>query len=262
MKGKTAPRLLQDFLRYDPSRPPASGYNILVDPPLQYEKGMNLPSLVAFDRCRHAWAMKYNQSRLPVQNRKPSPHMVYIVSAYCTECRSHLDLEMGFEGSKDHTLPCPNDDWPLHHFLHIPKLSYTRQLSKYVNDCQTFQCSSPRCSARLTIRIRPPRLTPEWVDLLSDPNTIRMRAERAVAENSERLEGHKIPSPSDVLNTLCQYIDNALKKEEVKTIQGNNKKFLLCLGEPCAEILQFLGFKRLVSIERQIQITTLTDVRL
>lgn len=224
---------------------------------------MSLPSLVAFDRCRHAWAMKYNQSRLPVQNRKTSPQVAYIVSAYCAECRSHLDLEMEFEGVKDNVLPCPNDEWPLHHFLHIPKLSHPRHVSNYVNepvDCQRFECSSPRCSARLTIRIRPPRLIPKWVDLLSDPNTIRLRAEKAVAENSERLEGHKIPLPSDVLNTLCQYIDNALKREEVKTIQGNNKKFLLCLGEPCAEILEFLGFKRVVSIERQIQITTLTDV--
>lgn len=256
-EGKTAPRLLQDFRLYDPSRLPSSGYNVLVDLPDQYEAHKAPPLMVSDNSCKHAWALKYNQSRLPEPNRKPNLQTTYTISAYCTECRSHLELGMDFRGGGSHMLPCPNEEWPLHHFTHMKQPPQRRPTSANTTrigsmdesvDCQRFQCTSPRCSARLTIRICPPRLTPEWVNLLSDPNTIRTRAEKAVAENLDRLEGHNIPLPVDVMASLCQYIDNAMNKEEIRMIQGNNKKFLLYFGEPCAELLQFLGFQRQVSI--------------
>lgn len=252
LEGKTAPRLLQDFILYDPSRLPSSGYNVLVDPPYQYEEGKLLPPTVANNSCRHAWALKYNQSRLLEPKRKPSLQTIYIISAYCTECRSHLEMEMDFRGGGSRVLPCPNEDWPLHHFAHMQQFSQRRQVSMNTSrigsidesvDCQRFQCTSPRCSAKLAIKIWPPRLIPEWVNLLTDPNLIRIRAEKAIAEDLERLEGHTIPLPMDVITSLCQYIENAMKKEEVRIIQGNNKKFLLCFGEPCAELLESLGFE-------------------
>lgn len=254
-KGKTAPRLLQDFLQYDPSRLPSSGYNILADPPLQYEEGKQLPATMAHNACKHAWILKDKQSRLPEPHRELRPQM-YIVSAYCMECRSHLELEMDLQRHQSNALLCPSEERPLHHFVHTERKSRTRQVPENVSesgntdelvDIQRFQCSFLRCSAKLTVQIGPPRLTPKWVNLLSDPVTIRIRAEKAVAENLERIEGHPIPLPINVLTSLYQYIDNALTKEDVRTIQGNNKKFLLSLGEPCAEILQFLGFKRQVS---------------
>lgn len=42
---------------------------------------------------------------------------------------------------------------------------------------------------------------------------------------------------------LRKYITNALHGEKRKIV-GNNKKWLLCLGEPCAELLEYLGFTR------------------
>lgn len=60
----------------------------------------------------------------------------------------------------------------------------------------------------------------------------------------ERFEGHAVPSKMQVLTNLRAYISNALNSPDPKMIVGNNKKFLLSLGEPCAEVLEYLGFTR------------------
>lgn len=271
-KGKTAPRLLYDLVLYDPRRLPASGYNILTDIPLPYEEGKAPPPQLASDSCRHVWILKDNQCRLLEKGRKPHPHAVYTAAACCTACRSHLEVSIDFRWEEDELLSCPNKDMPLHHFLFKANLSHSRQpvkngwkfgaSSEWV-DAQRFQCSSPRCSAKLLVQFRPPRMINDWVRLLTDPSAIKARAEKAMLEEPERLEGHAIPAPVEVLTNLRHYIGNAMNSiEGRRRIPGNNKKWLLCLGEQCSELLQYLGFTRLVTLRPWPKKVLKTDSRL
>jgi len=112
-------------------------------------------------------------------------------------------------------------------------------------DTHQFLCSSWECAAVLNIRFKPPRLGQDWVDLLTDKFVIKDRAERAIAADPERFEGFAVPPPIDVLQHSKHYITNPLfNPEKSKKIQGHNKRFLLSMGKPCAEILEYFGFKR------------------
>ena len=128
---------------------------------------------------------------------------------------------------------------------HTKNTWYSTGFTQWI-DVQRFECSAPYCAATLTIRIRPPRLPPAWVSLLADPDIIKARATKAISEDPERLEGIATPSPVDVMMNLRQYIMNALNIPERKTILGHNKKWVVCFGESCFELLEYLGFSRRV----------------
>ena len=112
---------------------------------------------------------------------------------------------------------------------------------------QHFECSTLHCSAKLSIRIRPCRLIPQWINLLTEPQLIRVRAEKAISEAPDRFEGIAVPTPTDVLSNLRAYITNAMKYDEGRKILRHNKKWRLCLGDSCADLLEYLGFRREVS---------------
>ncbi|MCJ1311014.1 ubiquitin-specific protease ubp2 [Agyrium rufum] len=59
-----------------------------------------------------------------------------------------------------------------------------------------------------------------------------------------RFEGHAAPSPLVVLGNLRQYVNNSLTQPEPRRIIGTNKKWLLSFGDPCAELVEFLGFSK------------------
>lgn len=253
--GKTAPRLLQDLIQYDPRRLPSTGFNILTELPLHDEDEKTAPPQVARNSCRHSWTLKDAQSSLPRPGQKPDSSTVYIVAAYCTECRSHLELCLDFRGEGDEIVPCPTKNWPLHHFIYKPEISRSHQMVNNATnsgnenawvDTQQFQCSSRACSAKLAVRFKPPKLIPDWVALLTDSRLISQRAMKAITGEKERFEGHAIPQPTEVLLNLRKYICNGMLGERRK-IPGNNKKWLLCLGEPCSDLLQYLGFESDVS---------------
>lgn len=84
--------------------------------------------------------------------------------------------------------------------------------------------------------------------LLTDPELIRYRADQAIASDPERLEGHNAPSGAEVLSNLRAYLLNALKSPELRVIKGNNKRWMLSLGEHCVELLEYLGFEKQVRI--------------
>ncbi len=115
-------------------------------------------------------------------------------------------------------------------------------------DMQRFECSSPKCSAKLRIRFKPSRLRNEWVFALTDRSLINQRARKVIAAEPERFEGHAPPQPTEVLSNLYKYIDDAMKNGGVNRIPGHNKKWLLCLGEPCRDLLLYLGFTWDVSV--------------
>ncbi|KAI4097115.1 MAG: hypothetical protein LQ344_000524 [Seirophora lacunosa] len=249
--GKTAPLLLDDLSSYDPRRPTAALFNHLVSLPRQHENG-GVPSIPWYRaQCKHKWAIKDSQCNLPLIIGRPDPNVVSTVAAFCEHCRCHLDLSVDFRGGG--TDFCPSEASPLHHFRYQPELSRLRYKpengSKSDNlqdweDLTWFQCSSIDCSAKLKIRIRSPRLRPEWVNLLTDQSLIKSRSESAISDDPARFEGIAVPQPCDVLSNLRTYIMNALKDPSPRNIQANNKRWLLCLGDPCSELLEYIGFRR------------------
>ena len=149
---------------------------------------------------------------------------------------------------------CPSEDMPLHHFIHRPDISRPRQFGTHIpdqdqgfawTDTQVFRCSAPQCLAKLVVMFRPPRLIPDWVAQLTDPYIIKTRAEKAIASDPDRFEGHGIPAPVHVLNATKTYITNALYDHSIKKrIQAQNKRWMLNLGDPCADMLEYIGFSR------------------
>ena len=181
------------------------------------------------------------------------------IAVYCSTCRSHLDLLADFREGKALSEPCPSFSRPLHHFRHLPTLSKPRQYGIRAPDADTgfawvdeqhFQCSAAECSAKLVIWFKPPRLVPDWVKQLTDRFMIKARAEKVMAEDPKRFEGHSVPLPIAVLSNLRIYIWNAVQTPgKSRKILGHNKQFLLSLGEPCSDLLEYVGFTREVMLD-------------
>lgn len=216
---------------------------------------------MARGRCHHDWALKKEQSDYHPLDKKPDSTSVDIIAAYCTRCRSHLEVNLDFRGEGEGLIPCPSKSFALHHFIHKPEISQKRQMANGVShsekekewiDTQRFQCSSPNCSAKLCVRFKSPRLIDEWVKLLTDVNLVNNRARKVAAEDPLRFEGHALPKPAEVLSNLCKYIDNAMLNGGTNIILGQNKKWRLCLGEPCIDLLSYLGFTRTRDVSSDI----------
>ena len=151
-------------------------------------------------------------------------------------------------------IPCPNKEFPLHHFIHDAKsegvYQATRGKGESWVDKRYFRCSSSTCSARLTVRVHSPKLRLSWVALLTDRSLIKERAQKVIDAEPARFEGHAVPAPVGILVNLRTYILNATTDLELRPIKSNNKKWLLSLGEPCADLLEYIGFTRQVIVSR------------
>ena len=217
------------------------------------------------NQCRHRWDIKDNQCHLPLIIGRPDPKAVSTVAAFCERCRCHLDLSIEFPSSG--ASPCPTQESPLHHFVYRPEVSKPRlkpgnaariDPSADWEDLLWFQCSTMQCSAKLKIHTRSPRLRPNWIELLTDKDLIKSRANKAMSTDPDRFEGHAVPFPSEVLSNLRTYILNAFKDNNRRTIAANNKRWLLCLGDPCAELLEYIGFVREVGYQHAPGFVSLT----
>ena len=179
-------------------------------------------------------------------NTQPAFHRV---AAFCSECRCHVTLELDTRGRGNHVIPCPNADFLLHHFRYFPiespglVVSGANPKTADWEDSKMFQCSNEKCSARLRMHMRSPRLRREWVELLADKLAIQERAKNIMAADTERFEGHAVPTPTEVLGNLKAYLNNAMRGQG-KLILGNNKRFVLSLGEASSDLLKYLGFEQ------------------
>ncbi|MCJ1378028.1 ubiquitin-specific protease ubp2 [Xylographa soralifera] len=250
--GKTPPRLFEDLSFYNPQCLLPNSYNILTEAALQFDtSATQKPSRKLVKKgCRHKWALKSEQCDHIELDFRPDLSSLYTAAALCILCRCHVELTIDFKGEGAGVVPCPKEVAPLHHFI------YSRNehcglfwVQEGVNagswmDTQRFSCSSPSCSARLTIRMRSPIITSEWEALLLDRSLIKSRAQKAISDEPSRFEGHAVPSPIEVIGNLRTYIRNAMTSHEERRIPSNNKKWLLCFGEPCADLLNHIGFTR------------------
>jgi ubiquitin carboxyl-terminal hydrolase 25 len=246
--GKLAPTLIEDLHLYDPRRPLANGLNVLRDTPLFYSGYNNVAALLPEDSCRHAWCSKDKQCDLPALDAQPSPDSIYKLAGVCRNCRMHIELEVDYT-TRWESDPCPNSSHPLHHFVHSPwRVRNENFLGNVEPNFETyaFECSSVSCSATVFVRHRPPVLSDEYVRLLTDRALLNQRAEEVIESEPARFEGHKKPTPVDVLSDLRSYLKNSVDQQETRPIKADNKRFSLRFGldgQACKDMLSFLGFK-------------------
>ncbi|KAL9101728.1 MAG: hypothetical protein Q9163_003050 [Psora crenata] len=251
--GKTAPRLLQDLVSYDPRRFSYDSVNVLTDILFHDADKEEEDPLLYHAGCRHEWALNRSQGDLPADgNYLPKASTSWTFACYCSLCRSHLDLCIRYDGDASNVTPCPTTDRPLHHFVHKPELSESQPTSANRvrarhgfawYDLHVFQCSATQCGAHLSIRFKPPRLTNDWVSLLTDKFIIKARAEKEIARNPGKLEGHAAPTPGTVLENLAILLRSAMHYEEGKRpYPRNGRNWLLNFGEPCGDLMDYMGF--------------------
>lgn len=150
------------------------------------------------------------------------------------------------------TRPCPNPDFPLHHFA----------CSQTDPDDYKFICTAPECRAGLSIVYNPPVVSDDDLELLTNVDALQRRYEAAVARDSTRA-GIKLASPATTLWKLRRYIRDALKPENAgKKIPAINKRFLESFGDDCNDLFARLGFKYVVSSDGSIlHVAMLTQYR-
>ncbi|KAF2814049.1 cysteine proteinase [Mytilinidion resinicola] len=242
--GKTAPKLLQDLLTYDPRYEDRAGRNLLTDPPPHHDPSQPPQRAVPLRNCRHVFMIKHDQSVLPVPGQAPDEKTVYKVASFCQNCLYHVDVTVDFQDHGVRKDPCPTRDCPLHHFIHRPDGAFDREILGMFNGPRIFrfQCSSNTCPVELRIRIHPPRLTDDYIHLMTDKIELRRRLESAKQIDPDR-QDHKMARPVDGLDFLTSYLNDSLNPTKGKgRIPLLNRKFLVTFGRNCDDMLRDLGF--------------------
>ena len=244
--GKLAPRLQGDILEYDPVALTGSGYHPLNDVP-QYNEDRPTPSQRGNHSCTHDWKLDQDRTSIPTPASKNQGYLV----AHCHNCRAHLAVVLSFDHVSEQQpfQPCPKEDFPMHHFVHLPNSSLPLPLIDNAEeptrdmDLQLFQCSSETCGAKIYVSYSPARLLQQWIDQLTDENAIARRHERVSRNDPIRFEGIGVPTVMDVLSYLREYVTNALASDEQRIVQPANKKFMLSFGETPRELFEYLDFE-------------------
>ncbi|OKO92627.1 hypothetical protein PENSUB_12612 [Penicillium subrubescens] len=250
--GKTAPRLAEDIRLYDPVHLPGTGLNLLSQvPPVYPEDADKTVDFVSPFACQHTYITKENQTYLATAEQRRRPGISSKLSAVCSKCRYHLQVVMHHSISGN-AFALSSMAGHVHHLVYKSGRQQGSRMAEEVTDkgqvveTYHYQCSHVPCSAMVSLRILSPLINPQFLELLSDPDLIRERAEEAIADQPERLEGMAIPTPITVLDNLRLYLHNALHSHErSKAISSSNKRFMLSFGlegTACKDVLEFLGF--------------------
>lgn len=234
--GKTAPKLLADFLQFDPQKNNVGG-NILTNHPPPVGDGP--PPSPHKDACKHEYTVKTNQSVTPPLDSRPDASSQYKLAVVCKRCRLHADIRVSYQQSTD---PCPNSDNPLHHFQRASVLDETSSTHIRFG----WQCSSSTCQALLTTTFKLPKIGNVEKNLLTDTSKLRDRFDAVMQEDPER-EGIRLATPVDALTRLRKYIRDALNPQHDKRVfPANNKRFMEAYGlygRDCRQMLETLGFR-------------------
>lgn len=214
-RWKTAPLLLQELFDHDPR---------------QHTQAQPV------ERCLHAYKTNPLLSHIPVLDERPWPGTQWSITCTCSLCRSHLDLGVAFTDGQQ---PCPNADYPLHHFEHLLDSPAT-QPRGVLPGGEAHVCTALGCRAAVVARARPPILSPADVVFLTSKDAhARRRQLLAMQRNMQDFQ-----SPGTTLHTFIRYIDDAIGASpgQVQRIPEFNKRFMLTLGSEGSDLLTRLGF--------------------
>ncbi|KAK5125256.1 hypothetical protein LTR85_000932 [Meristemomyces frigidus] len=235
--GKTAPKILKDFLLFDPLKT-APKRNLLFDHPPPVGEGQQLAPQIG--SCKHEYTTKTSQSVPPPLDLRPDVTTQYKIATLCKKCRVHADVRIDYARSNN---PCPNSEYPLHHFQRLEQKpdDTTRDRIRYA-----WRCSAQQCQASLEISFRLGRLTTAERDLLTNTEQLKRRYEAVVQENPDR-EGIRQATPMEALVRLRKYVKDSLNSLHGKrSFPANNKRFMEAFGvygQDCKPLLERLGFK-------------------
>ena len=236
--GKTAPKLYQDFLAFDPVK---GVPNVLTTTSPPSGEGPQLAPPIG--SCRHEYVTKASQSVPPPLDLRPDGTTIYKIAAVCKKCRIHTEIHVDHSNA---TNPCPGSEHPLHHFQHAP--TYDIKAEERIQF--TWQCSVAECRATLCIVYRKSRWDEEDIQLLSNPERLKRRYDALIQDDPNR-EGIKLATQMDAFLRLRRYVKDSLVPSHTKRqIPANNKRFQEAYGidgQDCAEILNWLGFRLAVS---------------
>ena len=241
--GKTAPKLLADFLQFDPQKNVGGNLNILTShPPAVGEGQVPTPHR---DACKHEYTVKVNQSVTPPLDSRPDSSTLYKLAVVCKRCRLHTDIRISYQQASD---PCPTSESQLHHFQRASGLDSTGT----AHITYGWQCSSSTCHALLTTTFKMGKISNADRNLLTDTSKLKSRFEAVMQDDPER-EGIRQATPVEALTRLRKYIRDALNTEHDKRVfPANNKRFMEAYGlygRDCKDLLQRLGFEFDVSLK-------------
>jgi ubiquitin carboxyl-terminal hydrolase 25/28 len=188
--------------------------------------------------------IKHDQSVLPIPGEALNEETVYKVASFCENCLYHVDVTVDYRDHGVRKQPCPTKDRPLHHFVYRQDRAFDQSVSGLYNGPRTFRfhCSSLDCPVELRIRLQPPRLTEEYIHLLTDKIELRRRLESARQIDPDR-QDHTMARPVDGLDFLSSYLRDSLNPTKGKgRIPLLNRKFLVTFGKHCDDMLRDLGF--------------------
>lgn len=249
--GRTAPAFVEDLTLYDPLHPPTVQVNLLRDPPLTDAGIPELAHVLPPDTCKHEFCLKDRQSDPPALDATPDEKSIWKLSVICRRCRLHVELRVDYSTAWEPG-PCPNQNNPLHHFVHSPRREdlarnqWRMQNAGNTDEIYTFECSSPTCSAIVYVRLSAPIFGSEAVRILTDETLLSQRTTEAFQRWPAALEGVARPSVFDVVFDLRKYLRNAWDSStEGRRIGLDNKRFNVRFGPeglPCRELLETAQF--------------------
>lgn len=253
--GKTAPKLLSDFLNFDPlvttktnllkHHAPPQGDGPQPAPTIgeRMSSWYSACGLLTCDArisgsCKHEYTTKFKQSILPPLDLRPDDRAFYKLAVVCKKCRIHADLHISYSSSIN---PCPASDHPVHHFqLDAEHETHSSDRIRYC-----WRCSIAECHAILFVLYRPPRLSEADLALLSDPQLLAARYDALLREEPHR-EGIKLTSQMEALQRLRRYIKDSLDPKHTKRqFPSHNKRFQEAFGingQECGDLLRRFGF--------------------
>ncbi|KAF2737905.1 cysteine proteinase [Polyplosphaeria fusca] len=250
--GKTAPRLLQDLLTYDPRYEERAGRNLLTSAPPHHDPDSQPARQVPTRNCRHAFMIKPGQSMPPEAGQEPSHDTIYKVAAFCERCRWHLDVVVDLRDNGSQNTPCgQGTDVGIHHFRYVSDGNQDQDLFGIPNIPRSyrFRCSADKCPVELTIRLHPPRFSDQDYSLLTNTLALRKRLDTAKTIAGDRADG-QMARPVDALDYLITYLTDSLNPQKGKgRIPVLNRKFLKTFGRDCDDILNRLGFTPAIEID-------------
>lgn len=244
--GKTAPRFIEDLLSYCPDKLPPSGHNVLTDtPPKFFPKQQAKVTVVGRGACRHKFMLKKEQSVLSKTTAEPDTLTVYKVATFCQDCRWHLDLSVDYRNGLPSGRSCPNEDYPLHHLQYLPARTIIDRSRgpDHGTEQHYFQCSYAACAVKVTAKLAPPRMTPDFLQLFTE-EALEQRSELAIKLDPIRFKDHKKYGPYDALSTLQKYIHDALHTDDPTKARFSetNRVYFLNLGPSCTALMERVGF--------------------